>query len=98
MSNQDMTPAETMMATIVKAVAEFKDTQELDLTYDDINLMLNSAWGILSEVPTVVDSDIDERITGLTCELDDLVGETLTTAEKYEGEGLLLACRNGELI
>jgi hypothetical protein len=98
MTEQNMTPAQKMMAKISAAVAEFKETQEQEVTYRDINLMLNSAWEILSEVPTVADDSLEERITGLTSELDDICGETLVTADAHEGEGLLLACRDGELI
>lgn len=50
---------------------EFRAGQEQELTYYDINLMLNSAWEVLSEVPTVADESLEERIQGLTSELDD---------------------------
>jgi hypothetical protein len=98
MLDQNITPAQALLSSVASAINEFKANQGEEVTYYDLNIMLNAAWEILSEVPTAVDESLEERITGLTAELDDIVSETFITAEEHEGEGDLLVSREGELV
>ncbi len=84
MTEQSMTPAEILMTRIAKAIDEFDTNQTDEVTYRDINLVLNAAWEVLSAVPTVACKSLEERISSLTSVLDDIVAETHKIAEEYD--------------
>ncbi len=89
------TPAQQLMETVAAAITEFKKAQDKEMNYYDVNLMLNTSWEILSEVPTMADESLEERIADIAAKLDDVTRETLQTAEDHDGD--LLASRKTEL-